>query len=39
MHALRCDADQAFAELLRLSQSKNVKLATLAERIVAEHGS
>lgn len=38
MHALNCDAEQAFAEMLRLSQSRNVKLTVLAERIVSGHG-
>lgn len=38
MHAMKCDAEQAYAEMLRLSQSRNVKLTVLAERIVAGHG-
>ncbi|GLW63804.1 transcription antitermination regulator [Actinomadura rubrobrunea] len=38
MHALGCDADQAFAELRRLSQTRHVKLTALAGRIVGHQG-
>lgn len=37
MHALSCDADTAFAELRRISQTRHVKLTALAQRIVAGH--
>jgi GAF domain-containing protein len=39
MHAMGCDADTAFAELKRISQTRHVKLTALAQRIVAGHGS
>ncbi|MEU6040886.1 ANTAR domain-containing protein [Actinomadura sp. NPDC047616] len=38
MHALGCDADQAFAELRRISQTRHVKLTALAQRIVGDQG-
>ncbi|WP_233509954.1 ANTAR domain-containing response regulator [Actinomadura craniellae] len=38
MHALGCDADRAFAELRRISQTRHVKLTAIAQRIVAGHG-
>jgi ANTAR domain len=38
MHALGCDADEAFAELRRISQTRHVKLTALAQRIVGDHG-
>ncbi|MEU5882757.1 ANTAR domain-containing protein [Spirillospora sp. NPDC047279] len=38
MHALGCDADEAFAELRRISQSRRVKLTALAQRIVGDQG-
>jgi ANTAR domain-containing protein/GAF domain-containing protein len=38
MHALGCDADQAFAELRRISQTRHVKLTAIAQRIVS-HGA
>ncbi|WP_051712482.1 ANTAR domain-containing response regulator [Spirillospora albida] len=34
MHALGCDADAAFAEMRRISQTRHVKLTALAQRIV-----
>ncbi|WP_051468346.1 ANTAR domain-containing response regulator [Actinomadura oligospora] len=34
MHALGCDADQAFAEMRRISQTRHLKLTALAQRIV-----
>jgi GAF domain-containing protein len=38
MHALRCDAETAFAELRRISQTRHVKLTAVARRIVAGEG-
>lgn len=38
MHALGCDADTAFAELRRISQTRHVKLTAVARRIVAGDG-
>lgn len=38
MHALGCDADDAFAELRRISQTRHVKLTAIAQRIVAGQG-
>ncbi|WP_067822512.1 ANTAR domain-containing response regulator [Actinomadura kijaniata] len=38
MHALGCDADQAFAEMRRISQTRHVKLTALAQRIVSDQG-
>lgn len=38
MHALGCDADEAFAEMRRISQTRHVKLTALAQRIVGDHG-
>ncbi|MFF5264761.1 ANTAR domain-containing protein [Actinomadura viridis] len=38
MHALGCDADDAFAELRRISQTRHVKLTALAQRIVGDQG-
>lgn len=38
MHALGCDADEAFAELRRISQTRHVKLTAIAQRIVAGQG-
>ncbi|MFG2085095.1 MULTISPECIES: ANTAR domain-containing response regulator [unclassified Spirillospora] len=38
MHALGCDADKAFAEMRRISQTRHVKLTALAQRIVGEQG-
>ncbi|WP_243716422.1 ANTAR domain-containing response regulator [Actinomadura darangshiensis] len=38
MHALGCDADEAFAEMRRISQTRHVKLTALAQRIVGQHG-
>jgi GAF domain-containing protein len=38
MHALGCDADAAFAELRRISQTRHVKLTAVARRIVAGEG-
>jgi hypothetical protein len=38
MHALGYDADQAFAELRRISQTRHVKLTALARRIVSGQG-
>jgi hypothetical protein len=38
MHALGCDADEAFAELRRISQTRHVKLTALAQRIVGDQG-
>jgi GAF domain-containing protein len=38
MHAMGCDADAAFTELKRISQTRHVKLTALAQRIVAGHG-
>ncbi|XVQ10313.1 ANTAR domain-containing protein [Spirillospora sp. CA-255316] len=38
MHALGCDADQAFAEMRRISQTRHVKLTALAQRIVGDQG-
>lgn len=35
MHALGCDADEAFAELRRISQTRHVKLTAIAQRIVS----
>ncbi len=35
MHALGCDADRAFAELRRISQTRHVKLTAIAQRIVS----
>lgn len=37
MHALRCDAEEAFAELRRISQTRHVKLTAIAQRIVSGH--
>jgi ANTAR domain-containing protein/GAF domain-containing protein len=37
MHAMGCDADTAFDELKRLSQTRHVKLTALARRIVTGH--
>ncbi|CND82570.1 transcriptional regulator containing GAF%2C AAA-type ATPase%2C and DNA binding domains [Mycobacterium tuberculosis] len=34
MHALGCDADEAFTEMRRISQTRHVKLTALAQRIV-----
>jgi GAF domain-containing protein len=39
MHAMGCDADTAFAELKRISQTRHVKLTALAQRIVAGRGT
>ncbi|HEX2312659.1 MAG TPA: GAF and ANTAR domain-containing protein [Thermomonospora sp.] len=38
MHALGCDADRAFAELRRISQTRHVKLTAIAQRIVSGQG-
>ncbi|TQM71343.1 ANTAR domain-containing protein [Actinomadura hallensis] len=38
MHALGCDAETAFAEMRRISQTRHVKLTALAQRIVGEQG-
>lgn len=38
MHALGCDADEAFAEMRRISQTRHVKLTALAQRIVGHQG-
>lgn len=38
MHALGCDAEEAFAELRRISQTRHVKLTAIAQRIVAGQG-
>lgn len=38
MHALGCDADQAFAEMRRISQTRHLKLTALAQRIVGGRG-
>ncbi|WUH97865.1 ANTAR domain-containing protein [Spirillospora sp. NBC_00431] len=38
MHALGCDADEAFAEMQRISQTRHVKLTALAQRIVGHQG-
>jgi hypothetical protein len=38
MHALGYDADRAFAELRRISQTRHVKLTALAQRIVDGDG-
>ncbi|WP_018655979.1 GAF and ANTAR domain-containing protein [Actinomadura flavalba] len=38
MHALGCGADEAFAEMRRISQTRHVKLTALAERIVVDQG-
>ncbi|MBW8485812.1 ANTAR domain-containing protein [Actinomadura sp. PM05-2] len=38
MHSLGCDADQAFAEMRRISQTRHVKLTALAQRIVGDQG-
>lgn len=37
MHAMACDADTAFNELKRVSQTRHVKLTALARRIVDGH--
>ena len=37
MHAMGCDAETAFNELKRISQTRHVKLTALAQRIVAGH--
>jgi GAF domain-containing protein len=39
MHAMGCDAETAFNELKRISQTRHVKLTALAQRIVAGHGT
>ena len=38
MHALGCDADEAFTEMRRISQTRHVKLTALAQRIVGHQG-
>ncbi|MFB4319015.1 ANTAR domain-containing response regulator [Actinomadura sp. 21ATH] len=38
MHELGCDADDAFAEMRRISQTRHVKLTALAQRIVGDQG-
>ena len=38
MHALGYDADRAFAELRRISQTRHIKLTALARRIVSGQG-
>ncbi|SEG93120.1 ANTAR domain-containing protein [Thermomonospora echinospora] len=38
MHALGCDAERAFAELRRISQTRHVKLTAIAQRIVSGQG-
>jgi GAF domain-containing protein len=38
IHAMGCDADTAFAELRRISQTRHVKLTAIARRIVAGEG-
>jgi hypothetical protein len=38
MHALGCDADEAFTEMRRISQTRHVKLTALAQRIVGQQG-
>ncbi|WP_307802056.1 ANTAR domain-containing protein [Actinomadura violacea] len=38
MHALSCSADEAFAEMRRISQTRHVKLTALAQRIVGDQG-
>ncbi|MFB4296374.1 ANTAR domain-containing protein [Actinomadura sp. NTSP31] len=38
MHALGCGADEAFAEMRRISQTRHVKLTALAQRIVGDQG-
>jgi GAF domain-containing protein len=37
MHAMGCDAETAFEELKRISQTRHVKLTALAQRVVAGH--
>jgi AmiR/NasT family two-component response regulator len=37
MHAMGCDADTAFQELKRISQTRHVKLTAIAQRIVSGH--
>ncbi|MBC6460526.1 ANTAR domain-containing response regulator [Actinomadura sp. HBU206391] len=37
MHAMGCDADTAFAELRRISQTRHMKLTSIAQRIVARN--
>jgi GAF domain-containing protein len=37
MHAMNCDADTAFNELKRISQTRHVKLTAIAQRIVSGH--
>jgi len=37
MHAMGCDADTAFNELKRISQTRHVKLTAIAQRIVSGH--
>ncbi|MDL4772631.1 MULTISPECIES: ANTAR domain-containing response regulator [Thermomonosporaceae] len=38
MHALGCDADEAFAEMRKISQTRHVKLTALAQRIIGDQG-
>jgi GAF domain-containing protein len=38
IHAMGCDAETAFAELRRISQTRHVKLTAIARRIVAGEG-
>jgi GAF domain-containing protein len=38
IHAMGCDAETAFAELRRISQTRHVKLTAVARRIVAGEG-
>lgn len=38
MHALGCDAERAFDELRRISQTRHVKLTAIAQRIVSGQG-
>jgi AmiR/NasT family two-component response regulator len=37
MHAMGCDAETAFNELKRISQTRHVKLTAIAQRIVSGH--
>jgi GAF domain-containing protein len=39
MHAMGCDADTAFEELKRISQTRHVKLTAIAQRIVSGNRS
>jgi GAF domain-containing protein len=37
MHAMGCDAETAFNELKRISQTRHVKLTAIAQRVVSGH--